>query len=129
MSSSEIYERHLLDVEPSYRAEGWEVEYDKPGYNETYEATFTFRKKYMKTEFETSHPWHNTRPHSEECIDERRARAHAEGRRVLYAGPCRIVSCPHGQPWPTFRINPADPPFVRELHSAIFHPSLHESFS
>lgn len=45
MNRSEIYERRYLDVEPCYRAEGWEVEYDKPGYNETYEATFTFRKK------------------------------------------------------------------------------------
>jgi hypothetical protein len=32
-----------LDVESLYRASGWEVEYDKPGYNESYKATFTFR--------------------------------------------------------------------------------------
>jgi hypothetical protein len=39
---SEVYERHYLDVEESYRALGWNVEYDKPGYNETYDATFHF---------------------------------------------------------------------------------------
>jgi len=33
-----------LDVEPVYRKVGWIVEYDKPGYNEDYPATFTFRK-------------------------------------------------------------------------------------
>jgi hypothetical protein len=33
-----------LDFEDSYRALGWEVEYDKPGYNETYSAKFIFRK-------------------------------------------------------------------------------------
>ncbi len=38
------FERHYLDVEDAYRATGWTVEYDKPGYNETYSATFTFSK-------------------------------------------------------------------------------------
>lgn len=37
-----IYNNHWLDVEPMYRKEGWKVEYDKPGYNEDYEASFTF---------------------------------------------------------------------------------------
>ena len=37
-----VYARHWLDVEPLYEAEGWIVEYDKPGFNETYEPTFTF---------------------------------------------------------------------------------------
>jgi hypothetical protein len=40
-----IYDNHWLDVEEIYRAVGWQVEYDKPGYNETYEPTFTFRKE------------------------------------------------------------------------------------
>lgn len=31
-----------LNVEESYRAAGWDVEYDKPGYNESGEAKFTF---------------------------------------------------------------------------------------
>lgn len=38
-------EMRWLDVESCYRAAGWKVEYDKPGYNETYEATFKFSRK------------------------------------------------------------------------------------
>ena len=34
-----------LDVEPVYEEAGWKVEYDKPGYNETYPASFTFRAR------------------------------------------------------------------------------------
>lgn len=41
---SQIFERHWLDVEPSYRKAGWTVVYDKPGYCETYEPNFTFTK-------------------------------------------------------------------------------------
>jgi len=33
-----------LDVEDMYRNCGWKVEYDKPGYNESYPATFTFSR-------------------------------------------------------------------------------------
>ena len=40
-----IFAEHLLDVESSYRAEGWDVVYDKPGFNESYPATFQFSKK------------------------------------------------------------------------------------
>lgn len=40
-----IFDNHWLDVETVYRRAGWKVEYDKPGYNETYEPTFTFTKK------------------------------------------------------------------------------------
>jgi hypothetical protein len=35
-----------LDVEDIYRRAGWDVEYDKPGYNESYDASFTFTKKH-----------------------------------------------------------------------------------
>lgn len=42
---SEIFDKHWLDVEPLFRSQGWIVEYDKPGYCETYAATFTFRKE------------------------------------------------------------------------------------
>ena len=42
---NEIFKKGWLDIEDIYRAAGWEVEYDKPGYNETYEPTFTFSKK------------------------------------------------------------------------------------
>jgi len=44
----DVYERGYLDVEPIYRAEGWNVSYDKPGYNETYEASFLFESKKPK---------------------------------------------------------------------------------
>lgn len=37
------FDIHWLDVEPLFRSVGWKVEYDKPGFNETYEARFTFR--------------------------------------------------------------------------------------
>lgn len=34
-----------LEVEDIYRGAGWNVEYDRPGYNETYDAVFIFTKK------------------------------------------------------------------------------------
>lgn len=45
MTRDLIFENHWLDVETIYRKRGWVVEYDKPGYNETYEASFKFKKK------------------------------------------------------------------------------------
>jgi hypothetical protein len=44
----EIFDNKWLDVEDAYRAEGWVVEYDKPAYNESYAATFEFKKKKNK---------------------------------------------------------------------------------
>ena len=43
----EIFKRHMLDVEDSYRATGWQVTYDKPmGYaGETFDAYFEFKAK------------------------------------------------------------------------------------
>jgi len=43
-----LFDRGYLDIESSYRAEGWRVEYDKPAYCETYAANFTFRKTRKK---------------------------------------------------------------------------------
>lgn len=45
VSREYVFTHHLLDVEPIFEREGWNVEYDKPGYNETGEATFTFTPK------------------------------------------------------------------------------------
>jgi hypothetical protein len=45
MDSNQIFEKNYLDVEETYRLNGWKVEYDKPAYNETYEASFKFSKK------------------------------------------------------------------------------------
>jgi hypothetical protein len=43
-----IFDKHWLDVEPRYEKEGWFVDYDKPAYCETYEATFTFKEKRLR---------------------------------------------------------------------------------
>ena len=45
LNRADIFENHWLDVEPLYRSAGWEVKYDRPGYNESYEAYFVFTKK------------------------------------------------------------------------------------
>lgn len=39
-----IFDKGWLNVEEAYRAAGWDVSYDKPGYNESGPATFTFRR-------------------------------------------------------------------------------------
>lgn len=41
----DLFARNWLDFEPAYRAKGWRVEFDKPGYCETYEANWTFTPK------------------------------------------------------------------------------------
>lgn len=44
ITSDEVFERGLLNVEHAYREQGWDVVYDKPGFNESYSATFVFKK-------------------------------------------------------------------------------------
>ena len=44
ITRAEVFKRGLLNVEHAYTKAGWKVEYDKPGYNESYEAHFIFRK-------------------------------------------------------------------------------------
>lgn len=44
VSRDELFKRGLLDVEDAYRRVGWRVEYDKPGYNESYRAFFKFSR-------------------------------------------------------------------------------------
>lgn len=44
-SRKQILDKGWLDFEPLYREKGWDVEYDKPGYNEFYKAKFIFKKK------------------------------------------------------------------------------------
>ncbi len=41
---SVIFENHYLDFEDAYRANGWSVEYDRPGFNETYDACWVFSR-------------------------------------------------------------------------------------
>ena len=42
-SRPDIYAKHWMDFEHHYKKAGWEVEYDQPGYNESYPATYTFK--------------------------------------------------------------------------------------
>lgn len=42
-NGKEITDQHWLDIEPVYRVAGWNVSYDKPGFNESYRPYFTFR--------------------------------------------------------------------------------------
>lgn len=39
----QVFDNNWLDVEEYYRAAGWQVSYDKPAYNESYKAYFTFK--------------------------------------------------------------------------------------
>ena len=45
---TKIFANHWLDVEDIYRKSGWKVEYDEPGFNESYPATFEFSKKHKE---------------------------------------------------------------------------------
>lgn len=42
LSRAELFANHWLDVEDLYRAKGWQVTYEKPGYNESGDSIFTF---------------------------------------------------------------------------------------
>lgn len=41
----EIQQNYWLDFESAYRKIGWDVDYDNPAYNETYEGNWTFTWK------------------------------------------------------------------------------------
>lgn len=44
INKQEAFDHHWFDVEPMFRAVGWQVKFDNPGYNESYEAYFVFTK-------------------------------------------------------------------------------------
>lgn len=44
-SGQYLFDNGYMDIEDIYRAEGWEVCYDRPGYNESYQATYEFSRK------------------------------------------------------------------------------------
>lgn len=44
ISDGEIFAKKWLDVEDVYRDANWIVKYDKPGYDDTFEAFFTFQR-------------------------------------------------------------------------------------
>ena len=43
-----VFDNGWLDVEEAHRAAGWRVEYDKPAYNESYDAFFVFSKRRLQ---------------------------------------------------------------------------------
>lgn len=45
LSSKDLYDRNYMDIEETFRSHGWDVRYDKPGYNESYSAFFEFTPK------------------------------------------------------------------------------------
>ena len=46
ITRDEVFNKKYLDVEHIFEKEGWTVDYDKPAYNESYKATFTFSGKF-----------------------------------------------------------------------------------
>jgi len=44
-TKADIHKNNWLDIEDVYRKVGWNVYYDKPCYNESFEPTFTFKHK------------------------------------------------------------------------------------
>lgn len=45
LKRADVFSNHWLDVEDIYREQGWNVDYDKPAYNETYDPYFVFSIK------------------------------------------------------------------------------------
>jgi hypothetical protein len=48
MTSEKLFKKGYMDFEPLFEKAGWKVYYDKPGYCESYEPTFTFTPKKNK---------------------------------------------------------------------------------
>lgn len=42
LSRNDVFSNNWLDFEPLFRENGWKVEYDKPGYDESYDAHWVF---------------------------------------------------------------------------------------
>lgn len=45
ISEQEVFDQGHLDIEDIFEDAGWNVYYDKPGYNEKYEPTFIFKEE------------------------------------------------------------------------------------
>ena len=45
LDRQKIYANHWLDVEDLFRENGWNVQYDSPGYDESYPAFYVFKVK------------------------------------------------------------------------------------
>jgi uncharacterized membrane-anchored protein len=44
VTREDLFKQRMLDIENTYRNAGWKVVFDKPGFNESYEANFKFTK-------------------------------------------------------------------------------------
>ena len=44
LSRKDISKKNLLELEDVYRQQGWKVAYDRPGYCESYDPFFEFKK-------------------------------------------------------------------------------------
>jgi hypothetical protein len=45
ITKSKLFDKGWLDFEPVFRRAGWDVEFDRPAYCETYEPNWTFKAK------------------------------------------------------------------------------------
>ena len=45
LDRQEIFDKGWLNVEDIYRKAGWRVVFDKPGFRDTYPATYEFKRK------------------------------------------------------------------------------------
>ena len=54
ITRSMLFENNWLDIETAYRKAGWDVEYDKPGYCESYTAYWRFAEALPKTKTKSS---------------------------------------------------------------------------
>lgn len=43
LKRDDLFEKHYLDFESIFEESGWEIKYDKPAYNESYEAYWRFK--------------------------------------------------------------------------------------
>jgi hypothetical protein len=43
LTRNDIYNKGYLNIEAAYDKQGWVVNYDKPGYDESYDAFFKFK--------------------------------------------------------------------------------------
>jgi hypothetical protein len=60
VTRDQLFENHWLDVEPYFMRAGWKVDFDKPGYNESYDAYFVFSKARKRKPFSSdSSEWYD----------------------------------------------------------------------
>lgn len=45
LEANTVYQNRWLDIEELYREYGWKVKYDKPCFNETFDAHFIFKPR------------------------------------------------------------------------------------